>query len=768
MYFCKIKIDDLSTFEIMTTANYTEDQVRDIARTILHLEETETAKAGVGQLTSFNQLGFPKVKDRPDGWYLPNETFFPALILEVKGSNVKLGDKERTELLKNIRIVQSRYKHVVGLLYNGFELEVYKDGELISVEGELMDKEHYLGLFATNGINKMLIYSLTHSINDTLHFDFLIKNLYHRMIFTACALVAKRYGATLSKGMSFGLFTTSVRETLENSLSEDLSKNKKLQILIDVFSEIKLNTHCKQAAIDQFIEDVTKISDNINSDFWNGEDVMAIFFNEFNRYKAKSESGQVFTPDHITSFMYQITETTKHDTVLDAACGSGAFLVKSMCNMIKEAGGIRTQEAREIAQTQLFGIEYDREIFALACANMLIHKDGKTNLEHMDSRSFDASVWIRGKNITRVLMNPPFENKYGCLDIVENVLNNVPRGTVCAFILPDNKLEKARGRVRRWMQTHRLTKIIKLPKEIFSGVTTSIFVFVVGTPQLKQEIFTCYMAEDGLETIKNQGRQDIRGRWEAIEKKWVDIVRKQSGSDTIQWIHPDEHLSYQEKITVPLPTRADFMKRTLSYALFKQEIEEAPFFENVSANRLYGSPLKDEYKRILTPSEKQELPLNTEKWKPFKMGGKDGLFTISKGNRLTKADQRDGRINYVGASAFNNGITNHIGNDDSLCPARTISVCYNGSIGEAFYQDEPYWATDDVNVLMPHFPINPSIAIFLATVIKNESVKYAFNNKWTKELMEQSEIVLPAKSDGTPDFDYMEKYIQSLPYSRFF
>ena len=159
----------------------------------------------------------------------------------VKGSNIKLCDKEREELLK-------------------------------------------MGLFATNRINKLLIYSLTHSINDTLHFDFLIKNLYHRMIFTACALVAKRYGATLVKGMSFTLFTTSIRETLENSLSEDLIKNKKLQILLDVFSEIKLNTQCKQEAINQFIEDVSNISDNINSDFWNGEDVMAIFFNEFNRY----------------------------------------------------------------------------------------------------------------------------------------------------------------------------------------------------------------------------------------------------------------------------------------------------------------------------------------------------------------------------------------------------------------------------------------------------------------------------------------------------
>ena len=753
----------------MASPTYTEDQVRDIARQKLHLEETESAMAGVGQLTSFNQLGFRGVKDRPDGWYLPNETYYPALVLEVKGSNIKLGEKEREELLKNVRIVKTRYKNVVGLLYNGFELEVYKNEEIVADENELLDKEHYLGLFATNRINKLLIYSLTHSINDTLHFDFLIKNLYHRMIFTACALVAKRYGATLVKGMSFKLFTTSIRETLESSLTDDLAKNAKLQILLDVFSEIKLNTHCKQEAINKFIEDVSKISDSINSDFWNGEDVMAIFFNEFNRYKAKSESGQVFTPDHITSFMYQITGTTKHDTVLDAACGSGAFLVKAMCNMIKEAGGVRTQKAREIAQTQLYGIEFDREIYALACANMLIHKDGKTNLEHMDSRSAEAGWWIRQKPITKVLMNPPFENKYGCLDIVENVLNNVSKGTICAFILPDNKLEKARRRVRRWMQSHQLTHIIKLPKEIFSGVTTSIFIFTVGSPQRNQEIFTCYMAEDGLETIKNQGRQDIRGRWEAIERMWVDIVRKHAGSDTIQWINPDEHLSYQENIKVPLPTRADFMRRTLAYAMFKQHIEEAPFFQNVSENRLYGTPLKEEYKEILAPTDNQEIPLKTDEWKSFRLGGNDSLlFTITKGRRLTKADQRDGRINYVGASAFNNGITNHIGNDDELCPPCTISVCYNGSIGEAFYQDEPYWATDDVNVLTPKFQLTPFIAIFIATVIKNESIKYAFNNKWTKELMEQSEIMLPAKPDGKPDFDFMERFIKSLPYSRLF
>ena len=414
----------------------TEDEVRDQARKILDLEASESAQAGVGQLTSFNKLGFIGVKDRPDGWYLPNETHFPALVLEAKGSNIKFSAKERDELKKNIKIVQTKYKHVVGILYNGYEVEVYKGQKKSDIEGELKAKEFYLGFFAINKIDKSLIYSLTRSINDTLHFHFVIKNLYHRMIFTACALVAKRYGAHLFKGMSFAMFTTSIRETLTASFSADLVKNIKLQTLLDVFSEIKLNANCSQDSIDKFISDVSQISDNINSDFWNGEDVMAIFFNEFNRYKAKSESGQVFTPDHITSFMYRITNTTHEDYVLDAACGSGAFLVKAMCNMIKESGGVNTKRAKRIKDAQLFGIEFDREIFALACANMLIHKDGKTNLEQLDSRSKEACQWIHSKHITKVMMNPPYERKYGCMKIVENVLDNIPRGATAAFILP--------------------------------------------------------------------------------------------------------------------------------------------------------------------------------------------------------------------------------------------------------------------------------------------------------------------------------------------
>ena len=79
-----------------------------------------------------------------------------------------------------------------------------------------------------------------------------------------------------------------------------------------------MNITNNQKAIDDFIDNVEIISELINSKNWNGEDVMGIFFNEFNRYKRKSENGQVFTPDHVTSLMYRLVNINpKEDVGID-------------------------------------------------------------------------------------------------------------------------------------------------------------------------------------------------------------------------------------------------------------------------------------------------------------------------------------------------------------------------------------------------------------------------------------------------------------------
>ena len=575
--------------------NYrTEDEVRDSAKLILGFDKTEPkVKQGTGQITTFNQLGFKGVIDKPDGWYLPEDKGIPAIILETKSEAEDISlQKWVKELKKNCNIVLKQYKHVVGILYNGQNIRVFLDNiEAESTAPTLQDKSYYLTLFTKNTIDKQQIYNLTKRINDCLHIDFGIKNLYHRMIFTACALVGKRYGALMVKGMDFTLMKNSILSTLSKSLEESRKQNLKLDLLIEVYSEIKMNNTTNQDAIDNFIEWIAEISDCVNSDFWNGEDVMGIFFNEFNRYKKKSDSGQVFTPDHITSFMYRLIEVDKDDRVLDAACGSGAFLVKAMCNMVKEAGGVKTKKAATIKDVQLYGIEFDREIFALACANMLIHKDGKTNLEQLDSRTQEACDWIKSKNITKVLMNPPFESKYGCLVIVDNVLRSVPKGTKCAFILPDKKLEKDR-KGKKLLEHSTLHKIIKLPEKVFSeGVTTSIFVFEAGVPQNKREIFACYIEDDGLETVKNQGRQDIKDRWQSIEDSWIKIIRKQSGNDTIQWLKPAEFLSYQVPKKEFEISDEDFMKTIMNYIMFQSGVDAKELETVLVSKVMYSSKI---------------------------------------------------------------------------------------------------------------------------------------------------------------------------------
>lgn len=172
------------------------------------------------------------------------------------------------------------------------------------------------------------------------------------------------------------------------------------------------------------------------------------------------------------------------------------------------------------------------------------------------------------------------------------------------------------------------------------------------------------------------------------------------------------------------------------------------------------------------------MNLDVENWKEFVLGR---LFVIKKGKRLTSADQEEGEYNYIGAIDSNNGVANHIG-QLPIHAGNTISLSYNGSVGEAFYQKDPYWATDDVNALYSRYSgFNQNIGLFMATVIRQEKYKFSYGRKWTLENMNTTIVKLPVKHnpDGTifydeifkysddgyvPDWEYMEQFIQSLHY----
>lgn len=100
----------------------TEDEVRDLANKILHFTDEKDVKAGVGQLTSFNQLGFKGVQDKPDGWYLPKNINDVAIILETKNSNIDISKQNcRDELLPIIFFFRLRKQEkTTGLPNNIF------------------------------------------------------------------------------------------------------------------------------------------------------------------------------------------------------------------------------------------------------------------------------------------------------------------------------------------------------------------------------------------------------------------------------------------------------------------------------------------------------------------------------------------------------------------------------------------------------------------------------------------------------------------------
>lgn len=226
----------------------TEDEVRDGytdgfgfhkgAKQILEFDKAEmNVQQGTGQLKTFKQLGFSGKgsNHKPDGWYLPDDCSKVAIILETKASDKDISDKTIIkELLENVKIAGSKYSRVIGILYNGIETKVFlNEKEKTDGTKNLESKEYYIDLFDDFEIDTKEIYLTTMKINNLLHYKFGVNDYYDRMVFTACALVAKRYGAPLTKGMSYSLFHYTILDTLSKSLEEAKKQNEKLEILLE-------------------------------------------------------------------------------------------------------------------------------------------------------------------------------------------------------------------------------------------------------------------------------------------------------------------------------------------------------------------------------------------------------------------------------------------------------------------------------------------------------------------------------------------------------
>jgi len=675
---------------------------------------------------------------------------YDVLAIAVSGQNVK-------------RLKISHFLHLKGegiatpiFSDNFLPLDDYLDGYIKSPEKFRQD---YNSLLAFAG-----------QLNKTLHIHKIVES--DRALLLSCILIAlenKGFSSTYQSYVNPKQLADYLTLTVKNEFQNAKLDTEKLEVLMSRFAFITTDTTLskKDNVLRDIINDVEK---NITNFIKTHEyfDVLGQLYIEFLRY-ANSDKGLgiVLTPPHITEFMSQLAEVNKDSIVYDNCTGTGGFLVSAMKQMIQDAKGDQTK-IKTIKHTQLVGVEYQAPNFALACSNMFIHQDGKTNI--LNGSCFDKNIINHVKRFhpTVGLLNPPFKgDKKKDTEELEFVLNNlecIRQGGRCVAIVPMQAALATRGKIyeykRKLLSEHTLEAVFSMPNELFFnskvGVVACIMVFTAKRPHPKsKEVYLGYYKEDGFVKRKHLGRVDLYGDFENnIKHKWIShwINHKaMPGLSVCRTLSANEEWCAELYMTTDysLLSQEAFGKKIRDYVAYRVRTAIKNAEEQILGNRVTN----------------KNYSLDTQNWRWFRY---DSLFNIVKGKRLTKADMISGNIPFIGATEFNNGVTAYVDSDKHVHPENLITVSYNGSVGMAFYQPQNFFACDDINVLYPKFQLNPYIAIFLATLIEQERYRYNYGLKWTKEKMEQSLLKLPVKIDGAPDWEFMENYIKSLPYSKNF
>lgn len=172
------------------------------------------------------------------------------------------------------------------------------------------------------------------------------------------------------------------------------------------------------------------------------------------------------------------------------------------------------------------------------------------------------------------------------------------------------------------------------------------------------------------------------------------------------------------------------------------------------------------HKPITTQIQSQHIPLETEKWGEFRIGDLFELENCKCGNAGDLDDGDD--IWYIGAKKSDNGLMRKVAmpSDVSLLTKGNciVFICDGaGSVGYANYMPCDFIGSTTLTVGYCS-DMTPLSALFVVTVIDMNRFKYDYGRKLRKYLASDT-IRLPITSDGSPDWQWMENYMKSLPYS---
>lgn len=326
------------------------------------------------------------------------------------------------------------------------------------------------------------------------------------------------------------------------------------------------------------------------------EDFIGRFYAEFMSYSGGDGQtlGIILTPRHITDLMCDLVDVRADDVVLDPTCGTAGFLIAAMHRMLSMADS--DAQRKSIKKRQLHGFELQSNMFAVAAANMILRRDGNSNLQCTDFLKLNpAQTQMKGATVG--FMNPPYSQGTKTADpeqcelsFIEHLLDSLTVGARAAVIVPQSsmtgKTKAEQAFKTSIMKHHTLEGVITCNTDTFYrvGVNPVIAVFTAHEPHPKNKVCKFIdFRDDGYETRAHVGLVEggsAKDKRQHLLDVWFGRVEAPSKFCVESTVQPDDewlHSFYY--FNDEIPTDADFEKSIGDYLTFE--------FSMVMQNREY-------------------------------------------------------------------------------------------------------------------------------------------------------------------------------------
>lgn len=520
-----------------------------------------------------------------------------------------------------------------------------------------------------------------------------------------------------------------------------------------------------------------------------GKDVLGEFYEKFLKYgNGAKEIGIVLTPRHITEFAVKVLGITHKDYVFDPTCGTAGFLVSAFDSIKKTA---TSEQIDKFKTYNLFGVEQDDEVVALALVNMIFRGDGRNNMsegncfqkninkitkDNNETGKFEKRLQVITENgkekttivkcsssiITKVLMNPPFALKKGDekeRHFIDYALSQMEDGGLLFAIVPISVMVEKTG--IEWkkalLSNNSLLSVVTFPEDLFYPVmvgTVGIFI-KKGKPHdfENQNVYFARAITDGL--VKKKGKR-IKSSKE--ENKLNEVAE-----DLIMFLSNN---SFNIDSVPEFKTICKLDASNTNYELVPEIYIESRIPSIVDIEKELDASVKEAVTYLIKQKRWREKHITQQEnnielvplvYIPEKQ--ENGLCCLNKKTALPKNQLDKGDTPYVTTSSFNNGVTGFFDNEPNF-QGKCLTVALNGSVGETFFQFDNFITSGDNAVLTLQREYNSYLLFYISVMIKNHQWRYNYYRKLNLGKLNKMQIPMPFK-DGQLDLAHIEKIVSN-------